>query len=130
MDEIQCAILLKKLQLIPVQFSRRIEMKAMYDSVLIESKFWTPVWREGAMPHLYPIMTENRAKTVATLAEKGIETAIHYSFHLMEAIEGCPGAGELFQAKMYINKIISLPFNPWMTNDEINYLLTTIKAIK
>lgn len=129
MDEIQCAVLLKKLQLLPAQFSRRAEMRVMYDSALAESRFWTPAWREGAMPHLYPIVAEDRAKTVAALAAKGVETAIHYPFHLMEAVEGCPGAGELFQAKMYVGKVISLPFNPWMTDDEIKHVLQSVKEV-
>jgi dTDP-4-amino-4,6-dideoxygalactose transaminase len=129
MDEIQCAILLKKLQLLPAQFGRRMEMKAMYDAAIAETRFWTPAWREGAMPHLYPIIAQDRAKTVAALSEKGVETASHYPFHLMEAVEGCPGAGELTQAKMFVNKIISLPFNPWMTDDEIEFVLQSIKEV-
>jgi dTDP-4-amino-4,6-dideoxygalactose transaminase len=129
MDEIQCAVLLKKLQLLPAQFVRRAEMRAMYDSALVESRFWTPAWREGAMPHLYPIVTEDRAKTVAALAEKGVETAVHYPFHLMEAVEGCPGAGELSQAKIYAKRILSLPFNPWMTDDEIEHVLQAVKEV-
>jgi len=129
MDEIQCAVLLKKLQLLPAQFGRRTEMKTMYDEAVAGTRFWTPGWREGAMPHLYPIAAEDRAKTVAALAEKGVETAIHYPFHLMEAVEGHPGAGELSQAKMYVSKVLSLPFNPWMTDDEIKHVLQSVKEV-
>jgi dTDP-4-amino-4,6-dideoxygalactose transaminase len=129
MDEIQCAVLLKKLQLLPAQFGRRAEMKAMYDEAIAGTRFWTPGWREGAMPHLYPIAAEDRAKTVAALAEKGMETAIHYPFHLMEAVEGRPGAGELSQAKMYVGKVLSLPFNPWMNDDEIKHVLQSVKEV-
>jgi len=129
MDEIQCAILLRKLQLLLAQFGRRREMKVMYDAAMAETRFWTPAWREGAMPHLYPIMAEDRAKTIAALAERGVGTAIHYPFHLMEAVEGAPGAGELSQAKMYVGKVISLPFNPWMTDDEIKHVLQSVKEV-
>jgi len=129
MDEIQCTILLKKLQLLQVKFERRMEMKTMYDAAIAETHFWTPTWREGAMPHLYPIVAEDREKTVAALSEKGVETALHYPFHLMEAVEGAPGAGELSQAKRYARKVISLPFNPWMTDDEIRYVLQSVKEV-
>lgn len=129
MDEIQCVILLRKLALLPAQFGRRLEMKAMYDAAVADTRFWTPAWREGAMPHLYPIVAEDRTKTITALAERGVGTAIHYPFHLMEAVEGCLGAGELFQAKMYVGKVISLPFNPWMTDDEIKHVLQSVKEV-
>jgi dTDP-4-amino-4,6-dideoxygalactose transaminase len=129
MDEIQCAILLRKLSLLPAQFGRRAEMKAMYDAAVAETHFWTPAWREGAMPHLYPIVAEDRRKTIAALAERGVGTAIHYPFHLMEAVEGRPGSGDFHQAKMYVGRVLSLPFNPWMTDDEIKHVLQSIKEV-
>ena len=129
MDEIQCAILLKKLELLPAQFGRRTEMKAMYDAAIAETGFWTPTWREGAMPHLYPIVSEEREKTVEALAERGVGTAIHYPFHLMEAVEGHPGSGHLSQAKSYVGKVLSLPFNPWMTDEEIRHVLRSVKEV-
>lgn len=129
MDEIQCAILLRKLQLLPAQFGRRTEMKAMYDAALAETRFWTPAWREGAMPHLYPIVAEDRERTASALAEKGVGTAMHYPFHLGEAVEGAPGSGDFDQAKSYARKILSLPFNPWMTDDEIRHVLQSVKEV-
>jgi len=129
MDEIQCTILLKKLQLMPSQCSRRKEMKAVYDDAIKDTRFWTPAWRNGAMPHLYPIAAEDRAKTMAELAEKGVGTDIHYPFHLMEAVENSPGSGELSQAAIYTKKVFSLPFNPWMTDDEIEYVLRAVKEV-
>lgn len=129
MDEIQCAVALRKLDLLSAQFGRRLEMKAMYDAAVDETRFWTPMWRSGAMPHLYPIISENRARTMSELAARGIETIIHYPFHLMEAVEGCPGAGELSRAKGIVNKVLSLPFNPWMTDEEVRHVLQSVKEI-
>ena len=129
MDEIQCAVTLRKLDMLPAQFGRRLEMKAMYDAAIGETRFWTPAWREGAMPHLYPIVSEDRAKAMSGLAERGVETIIHYPFHLMEAVEGQPGAGELSRAKGFANKVFSLPFNPWMTDEEIKHVLQAAKEI-
>jgi len=126
-DEIQCAVLLRKLDMLPAQFKRRLEMKAMYDATVAETEFRTPQWRDGAMPHLYPVMSENRAKAISALSSKGVETAIHYPFHLMEAVEGRPGSGHLSTAKACVGNIFSLPFNPWMTDKEIEHVLKSVK---
>ncbi len=129
MDEIQCAILLRKLGLLGAQFARRLEMKAMYDEALSGTRLWTPGWREGAMPHLYPVSAEDRDATVSALAVRGVETAVHYPFQLMEACERAPGSGELSQAKIYSRHILSLPFNPWMTDDEIAHVLGAVREV-
>lgn len=128
MDEIQCTILLKKLSLLQAQRNRRIEMKALYDLTLYPIK--TPVWRSGAVPHLYPIISKNRVKTASQLAEKGIETLIHYPFNLEEAIEKIPGRGFYSKAYEFSKSVLSIPFNPWMTDDEIGYVLSSLKEIE
>lgn len=130
MDEIQCTILLKKLPLLQAQKNRRIEMKNIYDSAVQNTQFSTPYWRNGAVPHLYPIISKNRNKTINLLAEKGIEALIHYPFCLEEAIEKKPGLGFFSKAKKYSDSVLSLPFNPWMTDNEIEYVLSAIKEIE
>jgi dTDP-4-amino-4,6-dideoxygalactose transaminase len=129
MDELQCAILLRKLQLLPEQFKRRIEMKVAYDAAVSKTGFTTPTWRPGAVPHLYPILTNDRQATINALADRGVETAIHYPFHLMEAVEGCPGAGALSRAKEHVDRVLSLPFNPWMTDEEVEHVLHSLKEV-
>jgi len=129
-DEIQCVILLKKLQILPALLEKRLEMKEAYDKALTETPFWTPEWHKGAMPHLYPIACENRKDVINKLSERGIETAIHYPFHLEEVVESKPACGEFSMAKQYSKKILSIPFSPWMTQEEIDYVLTSLKEIK
>jgi dTDP-4-amino-4,6-dideoxygalactose transaminase len=129
MDEIQCAVLLRKLQLFPAQSGRRREMRTMYDAAVSQTAFGTPEWREGAVPHLYPIMSANRPRTMAAFAEKGIETDIHYPFHLMEAVERAPGSGEFSEAKRRADSVLSIPFNPWMTDEEIKHVLQAVREI-
>jgi dTDP-4-amino-4,6-dideoxygalactose transaminase len=127
MDEIQCAILLKKLELMDGDMARRLEMKKKYDEALRECpQVWTPCWREGCMPHQYPILSPSRAHLIEALKARGIQVAVHYAFHLREAVEGAPGAGSATEAKRWVGQLISLPFNPWMTDEEADRVLAAL----
>jgi len=129
MDEIQCAILIKKLQLFPAQAKRRIQMLEQYREALLKTPFRMVAWRKGALPHLFPIMSNNRDRVVAMLAKREVETSKHYPFHLMETVEGRPGAGLFSNAKEFSETVISLPFNPWMTDDEIDHVLKSVMEV-
>lgn len=127
MDEIQCAILRKKLDRLPEDLDRRLEMKAKYDAVIRDlPQLWTPVWREGCMPHLYPVLSPNRRGLKRALSKRGVDTSIHYPFHLQEAVEGSPGAGNASEAQRWIGQLLSLPFNPWMTDEEADRVLEAL----
>ena len=127
MDEIQCAVLRKKLDRLPEDLNRRLEMKAKYDDVVKDlPQIWTPSWREGCMPHLYPVLGPNREALKEALVKRGVTTSIHYPFHLREAIEGAPGAGNATDAKRWVGQLLSLPFNPWMTDEEADRVLEVL----
>jgi dTDP-4-amino-4,6-dideoxygalactose transaminase len=127
MDEIQCAVLRKKLDRLPEDLDRRLVMKAKYDEALKGMpQVWTPCWREGCMPHLYPVLSPNKKALAGALAGRGIDTATHYPFHLREAVEGTPGAGRGSEAKRWVGQILSVPFNPWMTDEEADRVLEAL----
>jgi UDP-2-acetamido-2-deoxy-ribo-hexuluronate aminotransferase len=129
MDEIQCTILLKKLQLFKEQANKRITMRYEYDSVIKNTKFNTIQWKDNPIPHLYPIFTKQKEIVKSLLLQHNIETGSHYQFHLEEEVENKPGIGNNSKAKNFADTVISLPFNPYMTDDEIHYLFETLKKI-
>jgi len=128
MDEIQCAVLLKKLERLPEDAARRLELKARYDEAIRDlPQIWGPQWREGCMPHQYPVLSPNRERLAEALKARGIGTGMHYPFHLREAVEGSPGAGDASQAKRWVGQLLSLPFNPWMTDAEVDQVLEALE---
>lgn len=121
MDEIQATILLKKMDYLESLDLRRMELLTKYNEVF---KDFCIKWNIGCMPHLYPLLVENRKKFMRLMSERGIETLIHYPFTL-------PASDKLIQEYSeadYIAKhIVSIPFNAWLTDEEVDYILENTK---
>lgn len=128
MDEIQCAILLKKIESLNYIIESRKQMKIRYDNAFRSSSklLWMPDWNEGAVPHLYPILSIHKEKIIKNLKDRGVETAIHYPFCLPEEIEKKPGLAYGTKAKKYSQIIFSIPFHPWLMKEEEDYILNAI----
>jgi dTDP-4-amino-4,6-dideoxygalactose transaminase len=124
-DEIQCAILLKKLERIHICADNRKKLKKLYDKHL---NVRTIDWKDGALPHLYPIRVgaDVRDDFIKSVNKKGVELGSHYPFHLQEAIEKTPGVGRNTLAGRYVKEIVSIPFNPWITHIEAEYVIMAI----
>ena len=123
-DEIQAAVLIKKMATIEEQLKKRIYFKNLYIEKLKE-KFELPNWQEGAVPHIFPIIIKNRKKLVKYLNSCNVETIIHYPFYLENEIEktkktSCPSA------KKYSSEVLSIPFYPWLSDKQIKYLFYTL----
>ena len=89
-----------------------------------------PKWSTVSVYHLYVIRTEQRDELQQFLNKKDIQTGIHYTIPI--------GEQELYKndnltTKGIINtmawkdKLLSLPMHPFLTDDEINYVCTSIK---
>jgi dTDP-4-amino-4,6-dideoxygalactose transaminase len=77
--------------------------------------------------HLFVVQSAQREQWRAQLAERGIETLIHYPYllhqqPLFKRAEQPP----LPVAETVVNRIFSLPLNPQMTEAEIGYVSETI----
>lgn len=119
-DEIQSAILLRKMDFMKSNTAKRKKLFNKYKHLK------TIKWRDGAVPHLFPLIVENRDKLIKYLTDKGIETAIHYPFYLENEIEktsvvSCP------EAKKYSEQVLSIPFYPWLTELEADYIIEVLK---
>lgn len=118
MDELQCTILLKKLSLISSIEERKISIFEKYKK---NFKYCTINWNYGSMPHLFPILVNNRYKFAKYMKDKGIETSIHYPFTLPAAIGKTKKSFPI--AEKFASQVISIPFHPWLTDKEIEYII-------
>jgi dTDP-4-amino-4,6-dideoxygalactose transaminase len=128
MDELQCTILLEKMKYIDEIEAKRRHMLRRYNEYL-KPVVNTLEWDMSAMPHLYPIFVNDRIAFRKKMDSAGIQTAIHYPFTLPAAVSKDYGS---YPAAEYCSQEeVSIPFNPWMTEEEIEYvLLNTLKIIK
>lgn len=132
MDEIQACVVLKKLQLFEESGKRRREIANTYSKHLAANKIMNPIpVRAGWMPHVYPVLVESscRDKIMSQLKELGVQTLIHYPFHLGEAVENSPGMGWGSYGKKISECEVSLPCHPWMSDEEVEYVLEAIGKV-
>jgi dTDP-4-amino-4,6-dideoxygalactose transaminase len=120
-DEIQCSILLKKLEYMDALNERRRVLLKRYNEVFVE---YNINFAPKSNPHLYPLTVENRKKFMREMAEKGIETLVHYPFTLPASVG--KEIKPYVNAEYISNHIVSIPFNVWMTEEEIEYVLKTV----
>ncbi|MEZ5036510.1 MAG: DegT/DnrJ/EryC1/StrS family aminotransferase [Chitinophagales bacterium] len=79
--------------------------------------------------HLFVIQTKNRAELQNYLENNGIQTQIHYPIpcHLQKALtEFGYKVGNFPISEALAKSCLSLPMHPFMSNDEINYVINTI----
>lgn len=133
MDGIQAALLTTKLKHIAAWTRARQQVAAQYDQLLAGvGDVVLPTIRDGATHvfHLYVIKTEQRDRLKSFLADRDIETAIHY-----------PTALPLLPAYKYLNvtdrhfpvaaanqeRILSLPIYPELSHEMVAHVSHSIR---
>ena len=78
------------------------------------------------------IYVSNRNAVITQLAERGIETSVHYPrpVHLQPAYSslGYP-AGTFPNAEHACERVLSLPIFPGMTAEQVNYVATSVLEV-
>jgi dTDP-4-amino-4,6-dideoxygalactose transaminase len=134
MDGLQAALLTAKLRFIGSWTTARQRVAAQYDQLLAGvGDLEMPIVRRGAthVYHLYVVRTAQRDALKAFLAERGIETAIHYP----TALPLLPAYKHLGVLPISIpraaenqHRVLSLPIYPELTDDMIGYVVESIRA--
>jgi len=86
---------------------------------------------EYAVYHNYVIMTDDRDRLMAFLAERGVETKIHYPvlLHLQPAASALGyEAGDFPVAERLVGRMMSLPIFPELEEHEIAHVIRSIRA--
>jgi len=130
MDTIQAAILLAKLPYYAQELEARRQIAQRYTSVLSDI-LKTPVVRSNRLSTWaqYTISVDNRNELQAKLRDNSIPTAVHYPMplHLQECFEYLGyKKGDFPVSEIVSNKVMSLPMNPYMSDEEIKYIVDKV----
>ncbi len=134
MDGLQAAILSAKLPHVLQWTADRIRVAGTYDALLgSELHITIPKVRPGTVHtfHLYIIQCEKRDQLKDYLAEKNIETALHYPtiLPLLPAYNHLGYTAANFpNAYKYQQACLSIPIYPEITNEQIQYVASAINA--
>ena len=135
MDTIQCAIVNVKLKHYKKDLKLRQEVAKKYSVSLGDECENRDITTPTLLPHTtsawaqYSIRLkgeERRQKVQAKLKEAGIPTAIHYPMplHLQECFSYLGyKEGDFPIAEQVSKEIMSLPMNPYLSDDEIEYIV-------
>ena len=132
LDTLQAAILSVKLRHLQKWNARRIEIAALYSSLLQDvSALAIPLVRKNTTHtfHLYVIQTVKRDALKKYLAEKGIETIVHYpeALPFTQAYKSKDHKLIEFPVSAQLqHKSLSLPVHPGLTHEQVTFIARNI----
>ena len=131
MDTLQCAIVDVKLKHYKQDLALRQEVAAKYTKALQDKALILPFINDKVTSAWaqYSVRVSNRDEVQVKLKEQGIPTAVHYPMplHLQESFAYLGyKEGDYPIAEMVSSEIMSLPMNPYVTEEEIKYIYESI----
>jgi len=134
MDTLQCAIVNVKLKHYKKDLALRQEIASKYTEALKNKDLVLPFVNEYATSAWaqYSIRVNNRDEVQTKLKEQQIPTAVHYPMplHLQECFEYLGyKEGDFPVADMISKEIMSLPMNPYVGDDEIEYISQQLEIL-
>lgn len=126
-SEVDCAQLVIKSKYIDEWQNRRHKIFAYWLDMFEKRKINVLIDRDNFDKHSFHkfvISHNDRNKVKQRLADKGIETKIHYDRPLFEldAFKNYPNPGVLSNATMLSRSVLSLPCYPELSDSEIEYI--------
>jgi UDP-4-amino-4-deoxy-L-arabinose-oxoglutarate aminotransferase len=137
MDNIQAAILLPQLERLNRKLIIRHELAKNYEGLLNDVKGIELLSQKAGITHarhLFPILVDHkrRDEIVKQLHDKGIGVVVNYrAIHGLTFFREKYGYSPLDYpvAQYFGERVISLPFFPGMTNDEVTRTVNTLKKV-
>ena len=133
MDGLQAALLTAKLPHVEAWTRERRRVASLYDGLLRDiGDVETPRVRDGAshVYHLYVIKTDHRDGLRTHLAERGVETAVHYptALPLLPAYARLGvQADSIPNAARNQGRILSLPVYPEMADSTVAFVVDCVR---
>jgi UDP-2-acetamido-2-deoxy-ribo-hexuluronate aminotransferase len=126
LDTIQAAVLLAKLPYYPQELADRQQVAQHYTDTLSD-RLQMPVIRSNRSSAWaqYTVRVNNRDALQAKLKDNGIPTAVHYPvpLHMQECFQYLNyKQGDFPISEKASNKVMSLPMNPFLTEEEVQYI--------
>lgn len=133
LDGLQAAILQAKLSHLDRWTERRREIAARYRAALGASGIQCLVDRpyNRHVYHLFVVRHPERDRLRKALAEQGIECGVHYPvpLHLQPAYQGVGlGPGSLPESEALAREVLSLPIDPGMSDEQVDYVVAQVRA--
>jgi dTDP-4-amino-4,6-dideoxygalactose transaminase len=133
-DEIQCAVLRVKLRHLDEWNARRNQHAVRYDELLADLAVDRPecISTGEHVYHQYVIRTPRRDAVRAALAERGVETGVHYPIpiHRQSACRDLGYAqGDLPTTEAAADQILSLPMYPELSEQQLTYVADTLREV-
>jgi dTDP-4-amino-4,6-dideoxygalactose transaminase len=132
LDSLQAAVLLAKLSAFAEEIERRQHVAQRYNAALADlvevphvDNATSSVWAQ------YTIKLNNRDQVAAALKRAGVPTAVYYprSLHEQPAYIGFPVvAGGLPVAERLSQRVLSLPFHPYLDATTQDYIIDQLRA--
>lgn len=131
LDTLQAAILDVKLSCYDEDIVRRQNVALAYTQKLKSSPIRTPIVKEDrtSVWAQYSVRIQNRDNVQSKLKDLGVPTAVHYPkpLHLQECFEYLGyKKGDFPISELVSEEIMSLPMNPYLTEEEINYITSNL----
>lgn len=130
LDPLQAAILRVKLTHLDNWNARRRVLATQYLSGLAEASIGLPLVPEWAEPvwHLFVVQHRQRDALQKALAEKGVNSLIHYPIppHLQPAYSVGSSHEGFPLAEQMAKQVLSLPIGPHFLNEHIDTVIKTI----
>lgn len=132
LDAIQAAVLNVKMKYFEEELALRQEIGARYNELLKDSGVITPVIMDDRTSVFaqYSIRCKDRSSLISYLNQAGIPTAVHYPIPLHEqeayAYLGYK-TGDFPVSEMVSNEIMSLPMSPFLTKEQQDFVVNSIK---
>ena len=136
LDEIQAAVLSIKLKYLDNDNRRRRDIAMRYIKEVNNSLLKMPseeYWHDNVF-HIFPVMCGQRDALQRYLADNGIQTVIHYPIppHKQQCYASSlllviPEGGLPITERIHSEEL-SLPCNPAMTDEEVEYVIGKLRS--
>ena len=133
LDPVQAGVLKVNLKHLENWNSRRREIASQYLGALIPKSAKLLTWNlEQSVWHHFVLLTPHREILKQHLLDEGIQTEIHYPQCAGDAFSALKGvASQDFKKGRRISETtISLPIHPWITDDQVDYVVAVLGSEK
>ena len=133
LDEIQAALLLTKLPYLDGWNRERKEIASYYVRMIHNQKMILPYMapEQDHVFHIFPVLCEKREQLIEFLAQKGIQTNIHYPIPV-PCQKAYSDAGWRIEEYPVTEKIcreeVSIPLYPGLSGEETEYIVQSLNA--
>lgn len=125
LDEIQAAVLLKKLSNLEEHRSAREKIALEYLNRLPEHDITLPLWEREANQawHLFVIEIGDRESFQAFMLDRGINTSIHYPYYIASFERFGMDISQFQKSRALSERCVSLPLFVGMTNKQVDLVV-------